>query len=298
MDIQLQSKSYGLECVTRSASQMDRFYQLLPFFSNYYEAAKIFFNAHGRWIQTYNILSYSKWYCNIDLRWHDSLNQEERIKIKNIFYNLGINNEHDIFKKLNEWIYFNRYVCLYFKDFIPDELLPKFENINFLGSGLDGVGNYNEYALESVIKCVIGKLKKPYFSYEEPMILFVSLATFVECVSLPQMKTFIQYLHEHFCSKLNEAIGKSSDKNHLNKSLGNLYAILIDTNSYNWIPNIAKKRYGAVFTKEIPNTYGVIYNTNIANHLAHYSDERIFNSIVPFCIELPLGIKERVMEEN
>jgi hypothetical protein len=54
-------KRYALECVTRTAGQMDKFYLLLPFFARYYQAAKIIFEGHTRWKNTYNIAN-SEWY--------------------------------------------------------------------------------------------------------------------------------------------------------------------------------------------------------------------------------------------
>jgi hypothetical protein len=291
------NKRYALECVTRTAGQMDKFYLMLPFFDKYCQAAKIFFDGHTRWAKSHNILN-SEWYFNIDLRWHYSLDEAERTKIINIFHDLGIDAERNIFKNLNDWIYINRYACLLYKYLIPDDLWAQFDNVNFpIGSLCGKSKSINEYALDSIVKLVIGKLKKPYFSSGEPMILAISLSTFAEFMYFEPMEGFIEYLRSNLCWKLNEAIKKECDKNSLNKNLRNLYAILVDTNSYNWFPAIAKERYGAIFTNETPNYYGIIYNTNTASHLKQYANERIFNFIIPFCIELPLGAEEESVEE-
>lgn len=289
-------KRYALECVTRTAGQMDKFYKLLPFFTQYCQAAKIFFEGHTRWETMYSITN-SEWYYNIDLRWHD-LDESERSEILNIFHDLGIDSERNIFEKLNHWIYFNRYACLLYKNLIPDDLWAKFNQIQFPIGTLCGDGvPINEYALDSIVKCIIGKLRKSYFASGESMIIAISLSTFAEFMSFEPMQGFIHYLGMNLCWKLNAAINNEIDKDNLNQRLRNLYAVLIDTNSYNWFPAIAKARYGAVFTDEMPNYFGIIYNTNMANHLKNYADQRIFNFIIPFGIELPLSEEDVLVEE-
>ncbi|MCW8452521.1 hypothetical protein, partial [Legionella quinlivanii] len=53
-------------------------------------------------------------------------------------------------------------------------------------------------------------------------------------------------------------------KNHYDfeASLQNLYAIILDTCWYNWLPSIAIERYGAKFNDGYTNNYACLYNAN------------------------------------
>lgn len=284
------NKKYYLECVTRNAGQMDKFYQFLPHSESYFQIAKIIFEAHTRWAKKYNITN-SEWYFNIDLRWHDSLHSHEKVKIIEILQKMKIKDDNNKFQHINNWIYYNRYACLLYKNLIPSNLWQRFSDISFPTGSLCGeVISINEYALNSIVQVLIGKLKKSYFSVGEPVILAISLSNFAEFMYFEPMEGFIQYIEKNICSKLTDAINKNEDKDILKSNIKNLYALLIDTNSYNWFPKIAKERYGAIFTDHTPNYYGIVYNTNLGDHLEQYRTQRIFNSVIPFTIEQSLGI--------
>lgn len=281
-------KYFGLECVTRSASQMDKFYSLLPHFDKYYRASMIIYECHQRWIEEFNITN-SEWYFNIDLRWHDTLNENDKAEISSIFRELDVTGEQNIIDKINHWIYYCRYACLLYKYLIPENLWLKFDELSMPRS-LCGVNtSINDYALNSIVQVLLGKLKKSYFASGEATVVAISLSTFAEFMYFEPMEGFINYIELNLCSKLLAAINKDKDWIKLTNNLKNLYAILVDTNSYNWFPEIAKARYGAVFSESIPNYFGIIYNKNLSGNLSVYLNERIFDSIVPFCTELPLG---------
>lgn len=288
------NKRYLLECVTRNPGQMDKFYDLLINFEHYYSAVKILFNAHTRCAKIYNRSS-SEWYYNIKLLWHD-LENTEKLGINNIFQAMGIVGEDRILKKLEDWVYYNRYARRYFIDLIP-HLSERLDNIRIPTTHCDNK-KLDEFSVNCIVNVIIQKLRKPYFANNEPIILAISLSTFVDIVRLDTMSVLIKYLESNLAKKLNEAISKENDKDTLNKNLRNLYAILIDANSYNWFPDIVRKKYKAEFLENFNNCYGVIYNTNIANYIYQCVNERIFNLIVPFYIELSLGIEDKSISEN
>ena len=62
----------------------------------------------------------------------------------------------------------------------------------------------------------------------------------------------------------------------LEQSIQNLYAIIIDTTWYNWMPDIVEKRFGAQFKSKNKNCYICFYNKN---HAIAKDGRKIFTQI-------------------
>jgi hypothetical protein len=285
------NQKYYFECATRSPSQMDKFYELLPDFDQYHRVAEILKNKHDKLIQQSLLINTA---CYLDiitpLIWNE-MDNDEKLKVKEIFTPLGASTEKDIISKINDWIYFNRYACLYFRDLIPEDLWKKYKDIDFPINSLPGRSNQiNDciFALDRIVEKIIDKLKKQYFDENLPVVLAISITTFPEIIPVAPISFFIETIIDHLPWKLTQAINQSQDSKKLEKNAKNLFAVLIDTTWYNWFPSIAKRKHNASFPTGIDNYYAVVYNEH-CSHMSQDNMQKIFDDLVSITATLPLS---------
>ncbi len=296
-----QDQKYYLECATRTPSQMDKFYDYLPHFDLYCQAAKLLIAKFNELTEKYKLSDADKWYfeTSIEFTWAE-MGDEEKLKIIGVFEKEpNISSAKEILTKFQDWVYFNEYACLFFKNFIPSDLWPKYKDIDFskMFSGRNNYLDDSKFAIDSIIEKILDKLTKKYFADNVPVVLAISIANFPEIAPIPSMPIFLEYLIDNLPRKLTEAISNHKDSNQLQKNSKNLYAILIDSCWYNWFPNIAKNRYRGSFPHDIDNHYAVIYNTNCSS--SPTSDNKIFESLVNYRVSLPLCAEElEILHDN
>ncbi len=187
----------------------------------------------------------------------------------------------EIFEEYTDII---RYACLYYKVLIDPDILSKLEKIEFpIGSHLtDGNDSVlmKEFLTRSIARSIIEKAKKVYFRKETPVTLAITFALRAEFTlhALVQ-EQLVPYLKENLNTYIREELSKEKDnhaRDELERAIKNLYAIIIDSTTYNWVPDIAEQRHGAQFKSENKNCYICIYNEN---HTMVKAEKQIFAKI-------------------
>lgn len=155
---------------------------------------------------------------------------------------------------------------------MPDNFLSenRQESLNFLA--------------KSIALIILDKLKNDYFNKDNPGIIAISTAMLNPSLMFFSTQELSSYLKENLPKLLNELV-RNEEKEKILNNQKNLYAVLIDTTTYNWFPEVAKEHYGANFPEGYDNCYLVINNLSFSG--AH---ERILNSLVPYSIEMSLNI--------
>ncbi|MCL5260785.1 MAG: hypothetical protein M1561_03760, partial [Gammaproteobacteria bacterium] len=139
------------------------------------------------------------------------------------------------------------------------------------------------------------------------IILAVSIAEYPRLIS-PSVFFDSGLLKANLCSSLQSSLqtqlekyrdnGKNekyqeNKRNMVIDNIKKLYAVLIDTSWYNWLPNIAKVRGGAIFNNtQHENCYGIIYNTNFSSVKDKSSHAKVCDKLIHknYTLELPLVI--------
>jgi hypothetical protein len=290
-----------LECTTRVTGETDKWDNLLPNIDHFFNILKII-APQG--------VNDEYWYFKHNIRssWL-SLSLEEKAsiveglnKITNIRYN--IDDVPGIVNKIDELIFINRYARFNFGEIIPNCLAQKFEAFNFpqgLGLSKIGLNDTDFYFLtKSVAQCICGKLQKEYFledkgSDRKQGILAISLAGIRFDLLLPfcekTAEEFFNYFYENISAIFPSVVEESKeiDPEKIAKGLKNLFAILINVNTYDWSPVLQ-----ANYSGNIKNTYIVIYNTDFLED-GTYNDG-MFGSFARHREVLPLSTLYRLEE--
>lgn len=161
--------------------------------------------------------------------------------------------------------------------------------------------------VERIAEAIIEKLQKPYCETNDHIILAVSIAEYPRLIS-PSVFFDSGLLKANLCSSLQSSLqtqlekyrdnGKNekyqeNKRNMVIDNIKKLYAVLIDTSWYNWLPNIAKVRGGAIFNNtQHENCYGIIYNTNFSSVKDKSSHAKVCDKLIHknYTLELPLVI--------
>ncbi len=285
-----QSQLYFLDCSTRDSNLLDQYHNLLPHFTKYLRVAKFLYDRHEEeQKQPYRLLS-SIWYTPTIMEkiWH-SLSESEKLKLELVHLNYD-----NIIHELKNWIYINQYALLQFPKIIPHQLVKEIEILK-LPRHLCHSTEYLEIQRKHFTQCIavkiLDKIQKKYCSEDIPVILAISVSTLplIETMMISDITDFLNYLKNHLRTTLMDLIKqKPSDlQSKLKKNMENLYAILIDSNWYDWFPEIAIQRHQA----NIPNSEknqcrrGIIYNVD---HTLY--GNQIFNPFIKNYIELSLNL--------
>lgn len=260
-------KKYFVECTTRATSFMDRYAELLPDFDKYFKIAKLFYEKN-------KTLKIPEWYFGpvIEQIW-SHFTTEEQIEIKKIFGSIETN-EHNFYPtKFKEWIFYNRYALLYFRDLISNNIVNALKTISLpesLGESKEHIEATKNHIIKCIAQEILSKLTKKYFSQGTPIVLALSMAQMPQLIH-PRIFFHNELLKEKLQNYLSAAVIKEEK---YRKNIENLYAILIDTTWYNWFPKIAQRSYGVKFPDGYENYYGIIYNTKCDN------PDKIFNKVI------------------
>lgn len=277
--------TYFLECTSRTTSKIDQYCEFTIDFNSYYTAAEVVFNKAQR-------LKRECWYQYIPM----NLTNEEKLKIKTIFgLNANITTDSAI-EKLENWINITQYVSCYFSEFMLPEVIKKLKAIDFPLYTYPKRKNVLQEDREFLVKCIaqliLDKLEKSYHKTTTPVIVAISLNSLFESLHANTFSPFITDIEKILPNKLKEIANEKANKKQkkiecYRNSLSNLYAILIDTYYYNWIPEIAKKKFNACMP-ENGNFYTVIYNSNSS----HFKQKniKIFDSLAYANISIGLDL--------
>jgi hypothetical protein len=285
---------YFLDCTTRVTSEIDKWDKLLQNIDHFFNIIKII---------TKRRVYLEYWYLksNIEQSWA-GLSLDEKMNViedlnKISGTNYGINDNQEITKKIDELIFINQYVRFNFKDIIPDCLVRKFDALNFpqgLCQDKIDLNDKDFYFLTKVVaQYICDKLQKEYFLEDEGDhrkygILAISLAGIRFDLLLPfcesTTKEFLAYFYQNISHVFPSVVRESKeiDSEKISKGLKNLFAILINVNTYDWSPVLQ-----ANYSGDIKNMYAVVYNTDFLEHGTY--DDDLFGSFARHREVLPLS---------
>ncbi len=287
----LEFNQYFIECTTRTTSLLDEWDKLLPKFSDFFDVSSMLFNKFILLKRSYNLSS--SWYfdTSIEFTWENlSHDQKEYITAKLSF--LSTKSSTEIIKKICDWISINRYACLHFKNILSPELLDKLKQIEFpINSTSDEKTNFY-FIAKCIALSICDKLKADYFQKGNPGIIAISLTSLVPGISFsdPATRTILDYLYTNLFEILRSAVQEKFDDTEKEKIFHgqhNLFAIILDTNWYNWFPDILENSGAAKFSGGCKNIYSVVYNTKFLTDNKH--EPYLFDSIIMYRLELPLN---------
>jgi hypothetical protein len=262
LEFTYQGQDYFVECTTVATGHMDKYDSLLPEFNKYFYIAQDLYDQEKS----------DGWWSNLVYYW----NKLSDYTIAGYRDSLNKNSNEELLQSIKNWISLNRYACSYFRELIPTEIIIKLKTISFpLDSTSDEYLDV-KYIINRIAKSIIDKLKKDYFLQTKIGIIAISFAMFTPSLlissdltrSIRNGSLFIHdkkpCLNNLLTPILNELIKKEekATQARLIQALGNLYAVIIDTNWYNWFPNITRSKYGAIFLAQ-ENCYGILYNQNL-----------------------------------
>lgn len=314
---------YILECITKCPTYMDEYAQLLPNFDNYFKLAKFFYEKNEQLKKRESLDWNYEWHYVIkNIWWHCDSKEQQGIKplidtlLGNSSYRLDQEIVTQVIPSLERWIFINWHTCIDFTEFISEEHLENLKSIsippkNEFGTQLPSadtkiVIEFQSRTIKRIAQAIVEKLQKKYCEDNNRIVLAVSIAEFPQLIA-PSMLFDSALLKNYLCSSIQLALQTTIEKyrednkneeyienkkNLIINNIKKLYAVLIDTSWYNWLPNIAKERYGANFKNQHENCYGVIYNTNFSIENSCYDRIKIFNGLINqnYVLELPLEI--------
>ncbi len=246
---QTEKSQYFIECSTRAASLIDKYDTLLPDFMMFFKIAELLYGIASESIKSF-------WYFEpyIAQLWR-TLPDNNKATIRN---QLGLTDkeDHKIIEKINEWIFWNQYACMYFKKILPDAVLQHLEKIKFPTSS-----TFNETIdIPFIVRCIAllisQKLEKEYFQNSAKGVIAISLSMLKPGLNIIPLDDIIYSLIKTFFSTLESVMKNKSQefKNRVFLNTKNLYALVIDNSWYNWFPHESGPEH---------NNYRVIYNEDV-----------------------------------
>lgn len=305
-----QSTTYYLECTTRNSSLMDKFIEQLPAFDSCLKAAKIFNRCKQQLIDKGEFERETEWHIMMEQLWYRlSTKQKQRVVdlLNSTSPHRPMPTTHSensrlpewIFKKLENWLSINSYAFYYFKTILPPTLIKKIKNIlpKCRSDDMDALSNF---FIKSIVQLIIWKVENKYFEKNIPVILTLSLATLPDFMSVvPAFNDFermAKLITDELIHNIDDYISEKKNREKIHENIKSLYAIVIDTTWYNWVPEIVELELNAKWPdNKLKNCYIVIYNTQIKKSLSF--SENILSSLVHNQISLPFSTKNKDNKE-
>jgi len=255
-------EGFFIECTTRASSLMDKFDQLLPKMHVYIEIVRMLRNIldnMGR--------DASFWYFEEHNSAAIEMLGKDKIEYIRSALSIGPVSTEEIIRQFTEWVFYNRYAMVYFKELLPLEILDSLSSIGLPEIILSTGKKDYAFIASCICQCVLGKLEKKYFLGDNQGIVAISLSAYMPglCLSYHEMGELYNYFleNQNIYPAFHKEFIKKNDKQKSNIKLGarNLLAVLIDFNWYGWFPEILIEENGPeIFPYEIKNCYAVIYN--------------------------------------
>ncbi|HAT8773718.1 hypothetical protein [Legionella pneumophila] len=292
---------YYLECTTRNSSLMDQYINQLDKFNACLKAARIFHDCNKKLIDNGEFGWGASWEVMMEQLWYElSMKEQQQIiellKLDATFEGKQISATcimapSWVFETLRNWIDINWYAMHYFRNLLPNILKRKLKRI--LSPYGQDTKELPNFLVKSIVKLMVGKLKKPYFDKNTPVILALSLSTLPDFMSVvPAFRNFeamAQSIANEIKKNIGDYLDPNDDKDKICNNLKSLYAIIIDTTWYNWLPEIVEQKHGAVWNNpKLKNCYIILYNTGISESIPH--EQHIFSSIIENSIDINLDI--------
>ncbi len=112
---------------------------------------------------------------------------------------------------------------------------------------------------------IFSKIQNDYFHIGNPVTLVLSFASIQPMLSIPNAMEVLEHVKANLNSILDIIIKEEKNEHEIKKlkmGIQNLYAIIIDTCWYNWLPELAINRHRAAFPTGYNNVYACLYNSN------------------------------------
>ncbi len=251
----LSANVFFIECTSVNSSFFCDWDKQLPCFDEYY-----------RIIQCLR----EKRRCNPDeppgILINQVLGELPRDEIKKMADELQCSTEN-VQQNIMDWISLNQHISCYYREFIPTELQLKLSeiNINILGTRkIDYL-----FISKRVVKCIVDKVQKNYFQKDQGMLaISISFTTPGLQLSVKETDYLIKHLNENYEKYCLELIGKMAEAEQVAvlKGLGNLIAIILDTNWYNWFPSILEK-HNRLYYSDLKqnNSFYLLYSNELSS---------------------------------
>lgn len=278
-------ESHYIECTTNTSGLLDKFVALKPSLSNYLKAATILYKDFKEKQVLYHNRKDTPLYSAFLRNAVYELDPEKKryfiaglSQATDVQAGMSLGEAIKIFEEQTEII---NYSCFYHKGLIDARILSELEKIEFPINLRTTDENdsvlMKEFLTRSIARTIVDKAKKDYSKKGRPVTLAISFALRSEFTlhALVHEQLF-PYLEEKLNTYIQEELSKEKDnqaRSEFERAIKNLYAIIIDTTWYNWIPDIAEQRYGASFKSEKKNCYICIYNES---HAMVKSGRKIF----------------------
>lgn len=182
----------------------------------------------------------------------------------------------EVHDKLNNWVLLNHHIRCYWDNFVPEETQSKLEQLNIKRTSSRAI-DY-DFLGKRVILSLFEKLSKSYFQGTRKGYVAISTTFLIPGLHLSESETIrlISYLSDNYIKLCSEVMSDDSkyDRNKVVTGVGNLLGVVLDTNWYNWFPDILKEHCQSHFnTPEQQNFYYLLYSqTNICqSHLDKFN---------------------------
>lgn len=284
-------KTYYLDATTRDSSILiDYLTKHLPNFDHYFEIAKIFHQANENF-KKINPEWEQEWYWSTYVyqeiwRYLDATKQHF-ISEKLQFSSQYIEKKH--LEKFTEWVAHSQIIAANFEAILPEIVKEKLSEIKLNGvldsSGgkirhLPNLNNSNKLNFQKILarlvaQSIIDKTNKEYFEGDTPVIIACSLSLMHDYKMIDSAEKLIEGIHQFLPETLMQVSQEKKPESPI-KNLEKLYAVIIDTSWYNWMPEIA----GASMPAGYNNCYGIIYNTNLSEEVSKNSNVNLFKNTI------------------
>jgi hypothetical protein len=278
--------TYFVECTARASSLLDRYDNLLPVFNDFFETSMLFLQKNELMKSQFEAWT-NPWYLepSIQQLWHEMDEKEKNFIIEK----LDTTDEKEIIEKINNWVFLNRYIGIYFIDIAPEIIIQKLTAINIPLNMISHEEDDIYFRAQCIALMICSKLEKDYFHQNKPGIIAISLSMLSPSICSNNLDRVIEYLLKTFHMTLNIAMKNKPHEiqQKILNGLNNLYAIIIDDCWYNWFPDVVRNLHGAKFPPGYDNSYWVIYNEQLIEDPTYDSD--IFKSLIPHRTKAPLS---------